>query len=158
MRISDWSSDVCSSDLTYAIGVTLFGRQGFRHRGRQHVSTAGTIIAMNPDDAHDGGAIDEGGFGYWMLYPDAELWRDIMVDAGDRPAAPPFFADTLIRDRDCAQLLLRLCMLLTGNPADTMAAESAATDALLAVARRHGRAAPATVADRQDRKSTRLNS
>lgn len=128
---------------TYAIGVTLFGRQGFRHRGRQHVSTAGTIIAMNPDDAHDGGAVDDGGFGYWMLYPDAGLWRDLLADAGAGPAGQPFFADTLIRDPDCARRLLRLCALLTAGPAAALAAESAAGDALLALAQRHGRSAPA---------------
>ena len=44
---------------TYAIGVTLHGHQGFRHRGRHHISTAGMIIAMNPEDAHDGGAETE---------------------------------------------------------------------------------------------------
>lgn len=123
---------------TYAVGVTLFGRQGFRHRGRQHVSTTGTIIAMNPDDAHDGGAVDAGGFGYWMLYPDAGLWSDILAEAGGRPADPPFFADTLIRDPDCAGRLLRLCTLLTGGPDDALRAESVAADALTTLARRHG--------------------
>lgn len=123
---------------TYAIGVTLFGRQGFRHRGRQHVSTAGTIIAMNPDDAHDGGAVDDGGFGYWMLYPDAGLWRDVLAGAGGRAADPPFFADTLIRDPDCAGRLLRLCALLAGGADDALEAESVAADTLAALAQRHG--------------------
>src|SRR3546814_10290394 len=29
MRISDWSSDVCSSDLNYSIGITLTPSNGF---------------------------------------------------------------------------------------------------------------------------------
>lgn len=126
---------------TYAIGVTLFGRQGFRHRGRKHVSTAGTIITMNPDDAHDGGAVDQGGFGYWMLYPDAGLWRDILDDASGRAADPPFFADTLVHDPECAGRLLRLCETLADVAAAPLEVDAAVADTLLALAGRHGRSA-----------------
>lgn len=123
---------------TYAIGVTLFGHQGFHHRGRRHVSTAGTIIALNPDDAHDGSAADEGGFGYWMLYPDPALWRAILADAGERPAAAPFFPGTLIRDRDLAGRLVRLCGLLADGGAGALEIEAETAVTLHALARRHG--------------------
>ncbi|GHD45348.1 transcriptional regulator [Thalassobaculum fulvum] len=129
---------------TYAIGVTLHGRQGFSHRGRRHVSTPGTVIAMNPDEAHDGEAAGDEGFGYWMLYPDAELWRSLLVDAAGGPADPPFFADTLIADPATARGLVRLCRAVSDPGASRLAVDHALADALLPLARRHGRsAAPA---------------
>lgn len=130
---------------TYAIGVTLFGRQGFHHRGRRHVSTAGTIIALNPDDAHDGSAADQGGFGYWMLYPDPALWRAILADAGERPADAPFFRDTLIRDRDLAERLVRLCGMLADGSAGALDIETETEITLLALAHRHGSGGVAVV-------------
>lgn len=133
---------------TYAIGVTLQGRQGFHHRGRRHVSTPGRIIAMNPDDAHDGAAAGDDGFTYWMLYPEASLWRGLLEDAGERPAAAPFFADTLVDDPATARRLLRLCRALTEPSASLLEADEAVADALLALARRHGRVeAPAAGRD-----------
>ncbi|MEQ9330735.1 AraC family transcriptional regulator [Thalassobaculum sp.] len=127
---------------SYAIGVTLQGRQGFHHRGRRHVSTPGRIIAMNPDDAHDGEAAGDEGFTYWMLYPSAGLWRGLLEDAGERPADPPFFADTLVDDPGTARRLLRLCRVLCDPAGDALEADEAVADALLPLARRHGRAGP----------------
>src|SRR3546814_331338 len=40
MRISDWSSDVCSSDLIIAIPVADFGRRAF-HTGSNHLVAVG---------------------------------------------------------------------------------------------------------------------
>src|SRR3546814_3373048 len=40
MRISDWSSDVCSSDLDRIGGVGVYGRAPF---GRQHDQVAGFV-------------------------------------------------------------------------------------------------------------------
>src|ERR1700756_789679 len=52
----------------FAIGVTEWGVQAFRCRGETHASTAGMVMAFNPDDPHDGHAGDEHGFAYRMLY------------------------------------------------------------------------------------------
>lgn len=125
---------------TYAIGVTLHGQQGFQHRGRHHVSTAGTIIAINPDEAHDGGAAGDEGFGYWMLYPEAAMWRVLLEDAGERPADAPCFPGTLIDDPATARRLLHLCRVLADGGASRLSVDEAAADALLPLAHRHGRA------------------
>src|SRR3546814_2291038 len=36
MRISDWSSDVCSSDLLHALRAAAAGIAALRHRGTAH--------------------------------------------------------------------------------------------------------------------------
>src|SRR3546814_19206795 len=74
MRISDWSSDVCSSDLTAAAGpVTLHFDLSDDHRldtqiaairalrypaptGGEHVQLARRLLALQAVDARDAGA------------------------------------------------------------------------------------------------------
>lgn len=135
---------------TYAIAVTLHGHQGFHHRGRHHVSTAGTIIAMNPEDAHDGGAETDEGFSYWMVYPGETLWSETLEDATGRRSGAPFFASTLIRDPDSARRLLALCETLVDESTGALEADSTVVDALVALARRHGSAPPPTPARPND--------
>jgi AraC-like DNA-binding protein len=84
----------------YAIGVTETGVQAFHCRGALHASSAGMIMAFNPDEAHDGHAGIPEGFTYRMLYLPAETVRGVLADARDaRPAALPFARAPLIRDR-----------------------------------------------------------
>ena len=53
---------------TYAIGVTEAGVQMFDYRGRVECSTPGQVVVLHPDEAHDGRAGDEDGFGYRIVY------------------------------------------------------------------------------------------
>ncbi|MEQ8584637.1 MAG: AraC family transcriptional regulator [Thalassobaculaceae bacterium] len=130
---------------TFAIGVTMRGRQSFNHRGRHHTSTPGRIIAFNPGDPHDGEAEDESGFAYWMLYPDEGVWERVLADATGR-AASPFFADTLLDDPAVARIFaatmpcLQARATTTARPRDSLAAESRLDLLFLALAVRHGRA------------------
>jgi len=88
----------------YAIGVTETGVQAFHCRGALHASTAGTVMAFNPDEAHDGHAAIPEGFTYRMLYLPAETVRGVLADARDgRPAALPFARAPLIRDKVLAR-------------------------------------------------------
>jgi len=141
---------------TYAIGVTLQGHQGFHHRSRRHVSTPGKMIVMNPDDAHDGEAAGDQGFTYWMLYPSTGLWRGLLEDAGERPADPPFFADTLVDDARTASRLQRLCRLLSEPGHDLLEADEAVAESLLPLARRYGRTGPPAVARAGDAAVARI--
>lgn len=128
---------------TFAIGLTMRGLQRFNHRGRRHTSTPGRIIAFNPEDPHDGEAADDSGFAYWMLYPDAGVWEQVLEDATGR-ADTPFFADTLLDDPAIARvfaatmpiLQVRATGALTG---ESLVAESRLDLLLLALAGRHGR-------------------
>ena len=129
---------------TFAIGVTMRGLQRFSHRGRRHISTPGRIIAFNPGDPHDGEAADESGFAYWMLYPDAGIWEQVLEDAIGR-AETPFFTDTLLDDPTLARHFAATMPLLQARATGTTKGESLVAESrldllLLALAGRHGRA------------------
>ena len=53
---------------TYAIGLTEAGVQMFDYRGRVERSGPGQVVVLHPDEAHDGRAGDEDGFGYRIVY------------------------------------------------------------------------------------------
>ena len=78
---------------TYAVGVTETGLQCFHYRGAAQASTAGRVIVIHPDEAHDGHAGAPGGFVYRMLYVDPAL---IGAALGER--ALPFVSDPVFDD------------------------------------------------------------
>jgi AraC-like DNA-binding protein len=53
---------------TYAIGVTDRGVQVFDYRGARRTALAGDVVALYPDEAHDGRAGTPEGFGYRIVY------------------------------------------------------------------------------------------
>lgn len=66
---------------TYSFGITESGAQAFRCRGGQHVSTAGLVMAFNPEDPHDGHASDPAGFTYRMVHVDPAVVRGTLTQA-----------------------------------------------------------------------------
>jgi AraC-like DNA-binding protein len=78
---------------TYAVGVTEAGLQCFHYRGAAQASTAGWVIVIHPDEAHDGHAGAPSGFAYRMLYADPAL---IGAALGGR--ALPFVRDPVFDD------------------------------------------------------------
>ncbi|WCN15075.1 helix-turn-helix domain-containing protein [Marinomonas mediterranea] len=52
----------------FSIGVTLRGRQDFFAVGQFHKSHPGSVIILNPDDAHDGESGGDKALEYKMLY------------------------------------------------------------------------------------------
>src|SRR5579859_6318982 len=63
---------------TYAIGITTAGVQTFHYRGSRHICLPGQLHVLHPDEAHDGAAGTDGGFGYRILYIPPELVRDAL--------------------------------------------------------------------------------
>lgn len=53
---------------SYLIGVTEQGVQQFHSRRQRHHSRPGTIFMLEPEELHDGDAVDAQGFTYRMLY------------------------------------------------------------------------------------------
>jgi AraC-like DNA-binding protein len=72
---------------TYAIGFTFAGVQTFRFRGQRWNCLPGQCHILHPDELHDGGAGDGGGFAYRMVYLDPALVQSAL---GGRPL--PFVA------------------------------------------------------------------
>ena len=88
---------------TYAFGLVEGGRQTFACRGKQHYSTGGSIFAINPGDAHDGEAADEGGFLYRMIYVQSAVIARLLNDAGVHGL--PLFRTAMFFDDAVARLL-----------------------------------------------------
>ena len=122
----------------YAIGVTETGVQAFTCRGALRVSTRGRVIAINPDEPHDGHAGAADGFTYRMLYLRPEVVRHALEDAGDgRPAALPFARAPILDDARLARLVGALHRALAGGAPD-VEREALLGNALVRFAMRHG--------------------
>jgi len=86
------------SHETYSFGVTEAGAQGFTCRGEGRVSAAGMVMAFNPDDPHDGHAVDALGFTYRIVH----IGPEVIAEAS---GALPLFADPVVADPALADAL-----------------------------------------------------
>jgi hypothetical protein len=75
VRLFGWGFEPHRHD-TYTIGMTTIGVQTFRYRGAREVSLPGELVILHPDEAHDGVAGTDAGFGYRAVYVAPELIRD----------------------------------------------------------------------------------
>jgi AraC-like DNA-binding protein len=85
---------------TYAVGLTVWGAQSFHYRGDLRTSSAGQVMVIHPDEAHDGHAGVDQGFAYRMLYIDPGA-----VSAALGTATTPFVPDVVSDDPALASLL-----------------------------------------------------
>ncbi len=122
---------------TYALGVTLAGVQTFWYRGAERRSLPGQILVLHPDEIHDGGAGDESGLRYRMLYIEPALLRRALGDG----ATPPFVAEPVFDDAG-----LRSALTQALGPLDVALDELERDDIVgrlaRGLARRAGRPAP----------------
>jgi AraC-like DNA-binding protein len=88
---------------TYAIGITLRGVQTFGYRGERRFSLPGNCIILHPDELHDGGAGDEDGLKYRMIYLEPALIAPALADAG---LSLPFVKSPVIDHPGLKKLLL----------------------------------------------------
>jgi len=123
------------SHETYSLGVTESGAQGFTCRGAGHVSTAGLVMAFNPDDPHDGHAATGNGFTYRMIHVAPDLLTDLFADLTGAPPAMPLFTGPVIADPALAGAVRRLHRSLTGTAGPLEQSERLA--AVAALAARH---------------------
>lgn len=103
------------SHETYSFGVTEAGAQAFTCRGAAHTSTAGMVIAFNPDDPHDGRAADALGFTYRIVHIGPELVTGLLTEAAGRRAGLPLFREPVVDDRRLARDLRALHAALLGG-------------------------------------------
>src|SRR5437899_3763073 len=107
---------------TYAIGITTAGVQTFHYRGSRRICLPGQLHVLHPDEAHDGAAGTDGGFGYRILYIPPELVRDALAGL-----ALPFVADPI-------QQLVPAAPLIASLLSDTDEPTNALTSTDIAVA------------------------
>ena len=121
---------------TYAIGVTLAGAQTFWYRGAQRVSLPGQILVLHPDEIHDGGAGDETGLRYRMLYVEPALLAEALGDG----AAPPFLTEPVFDD-PALRGVLREALGALDAPLDELDRDDLVGRLARALSRRAGRSA-----------------
>ena len=82
---------------TYSIGAILDGCETWHARGRQHYAGAGSLVFVNPRDAHDG-APHGGGYAYRMTYPTVAMIAGIAAEIAGRGVGTPSFAEAAVYD------------------------------------------------------------
>jgi AraC-like DNA-binding protein len=106
----------------YSFGVTDVGAQQFHCRGALHTSAAGMVMALNPDDPHDGHAAAAVGYHYRIIHIHPQVVRSVLADAADHTADPldaatplPLFTDPVLGDRRLADAISRLHAALAAD-------------------------------------------
>ncbi len=100
---------------TYSFGVTETGAQTFTCRGARRTSTAGMVMAFNPDDPHDGHATNSLGFTYSIVHIPESAVTDVLGDRRGRRAGAPLFAEPVLHDLAAADALRRLSAAIVGG-------------------------------------------
>lgn len=115
----------------YSIGVCTDGTEVIRHRGALHHFGPGTVVVIEPGEAHTGGPADADGFAYRVMYPAVDIFSGEL----------PHFPDLVQFDPQlAAQLHAAHESLSSGD--DLIEAESRLTMALAALLARHATSAP----------------
>ena len=81
---------------TYAIGLTDRGVQLFDYRGAARASMPGQIVVLYPDEAHDGRAGTDEGFGYRIIYVEPAQLSEALRALRGRPYPLPFVGDPVL--------------------------------------------------------------
>ncbi len=119
---------------TYAIGVTDSGVQVFDYRGSVHASTPGRVIVLHPDEAHDGRAGTDAGFGYRIVYVEPSRLAEALRALCGRPYPLPFVREPVSTNA----VLARAVEAAFRAPPEPLAVDSLVVDlaqGLVAVAR-----------------------
>lgn len=128
----------------YAIGVTVEGVETMRYRGEKVLSGPGSVVVVEPGEAHTGGPARPEGFAYLCLYPNAELLDAVMTSEDGRTRPRPHFRDAIIEDRQLGEAL-RLAHRALRHGEDPLESESRLLSALGTLVARHAGPAPPPV-------------
>ena len=113
----------------YAVGVCTAGREVIRYRGTLHYAGPGSVVVLEPGEAHTGAPADPPAFTYRVMYPAGGLLSDGMWRT-------PRFREPVIADPGLAAELRRLHAAL-GPGAEPLDAESRLSWLLGELVRRH---------------------
>lgn len=126
---------------TYAIGCILAGCESFLVRGTRCYAGEGDVACVNPQEVHDGEALDDG-YSYRMTYPSVALMRRVAADLTGRPdAGAPHFPQTVHRDPEGFALFVAAHRALE-NKADPLQGEEMLYRAFAHCIARHARLKP----------------
>ncbi|MGE5287918.1 MAG: AraC family transcriptional regulator [Micromonosporaceae bacterium] len=118
----------------YALGVCVDGVESIRYRGATHYAGPGSVVVLEPGEAHTGAPALDSGFAYRSIYPPARV-------LADGQARQPHFRDAVIGDPELAQAFLSAHVALTRG--DHLEGEVRLVEALGDLVCRHAIDAPA---------------
>ena len=113
----------------YAVGACTAGREVIRYRGALHYAGPGSVVVLEPGEAHTGAPADPPDFTYRVMYPAADLLSEGMQ-------RPPRFREPVVADPGLAAELRRLHAAL-GSRADPLEGEARLVWLLGELVRRH---------------------
>ena len=121
----------------YAVGACTAGREVIRYRGTLHYAGPGSVVVLEPGEAHTGGPADPPDFTYRVMYPAAGLLAEGRLAQGTRRM--PRFREPVIADPGLAAELRRLHAALGAGLGETepLQAESRLSWLLGELVRRH---------------------
>ena len=105
---------------TYAVGLTDHGLQVFDYRGSARTARPGDVVALYPDEPHDGRAGTPEGFGYRIVYVEPARLSDALRAVRGRPHPLPFLRDPVAR----SPRLARAVADAFESPAESLAIDS----------------------------------
>ncbi len=126
----------------YAVGACTAGREVIRYRGTLHYAGPGSVVVLEPGEAHTGAPADPPDFTYRVMYPAAGLLAEgllaegLLAEGADRV---PRFREPVIADPGLAAELRRLHAALGAGLLETapLEAESRLSWLLGELVRRH---------------------
>jgi len=125
----------------YAVGACTAGREVIRYRGTLHYAGPGSVVVLEPGEAHTGGPADPPDFTYRVMYPAAGLLAEGLLAGAAGPGARrmPRFREPVIADPGLAAELRRLHAALGAGLLETepLQAESRLSWLLGELVRRH---------------------
>ena len=101
----------------YAVGACTAGREVIRYRGALHYAGPGSVVVLEPGEAHTGAPADPPDFTYRVMYPAAGLMAEgLLAEGADRL---PRFREPVIADPGLAAELRRLHAALGAGLGET---------------------------------------
>jgi AraC-like DNA-binding protein len=98
----------------FVIGLVERGAQSYWYRGARHVTPAGQVFVVNPEEPHTGESAAPAGYVYRTLYPCMDDLARAARDLGDRGGSF-FFREAVLNDRSLATLLSRCHRAIAEN-------------------------------------------
>lgn len=112
----------------FAIGLCVDGLEDIRYRNASHSAGPGSIVVLEPGEAHTGGPATADGFAYWVMYPSTALLSD--------GAPSVHFPTAIVDDAQLVAEFRRIHLGLAGAW-DALTAQSRLAEAFRTLITRH---------------------
>jgi AraC-like DNA-binding protein len=121
----------------FAVGACTVGREVVCYRGEAHYSGPGTLVVVEPQEAHTGAPARRAGFAYRVMYPTEALLGELAGTSSRRQR----FRDLVIHDPELARELcaVHAAMSRGGDPLES---ETRLCAVLATLVRRHASPGP----------------